>query len=266
MPKADDVRSMFDRISGRYDLMNRVMTMGIDARWRRAAIRAAAVDPSTRALDVCCGTGDISFLLAEAGAEHVTGLDFSPGMLEQAARRQRALDDQDVAGRIEFVEGDALALPFGDHSFDVVTVSFGVRNVESVPAAFAEFARVVRPGGRVVCLEITRPKTRTANAFYDVWFDRVVPVLGGIISRDRSAYTYLPESTRSFPRPPALAEILRAAGLGEVTWRMFGGGIVALHRGVLPLPGAPTRPGMAAAQAAPADRSGRPLVSIRSDD
>lgn len=252
MPKAADVQSMFDRIARRYDLMNRVMTMGIDRRWRAAAIRAAKVDPSTRALDVCCGTGDISFMLAEAGAERVVGLDFSGGMLEQARRRQRGHRDPSAARRIEFVQGDALALPFDDDSFDVVTVSFGVRNVEDLALAFREFARVGRPGARIVCLEITRPKSRVANRFYDVWFDRVVPLLGGLISRDRAAYTYLPESTRGFPRPPRLAEVIRAAGIGEVSWRRYGGGIVALHRGQLPVEPAVARTGTADAAEDPA--------------
>lgn len=235
MPKADDVRTMFDRIAGRYDLMNRVMTLGIDRRWRNAAVRAAKVDPSTRALDVCCGTGDISFLLAEAGAEHVTGLDFSPNMLEQARRRMSGHRDGTAASKVEFVEGDALAMPFADDSFDVVTVSFGVRNVEDLQLAFREFARVARPGARIVCLEITRPNWRISNWFYDVWFDRVVPLLGAIVSRDREAYTYLPESTKTFPRPPQLAEVIREAGIREVRWRRYGGGIVALHHGELPI-------------------------------
>ena len=235
MPKADDVRTMFDRIAGRYDLMNRVMTLGIDRRWRNAAVRAAKVDPSTHALDVCCGTGDISFLLAEAGAERVVGLDFSANMLAQARRRQSGHRDPAAASRIEFVQGDALALPFDDASFDVVTVSFGVRNVEDLALAFREFARVARPGARIVCLEITRPKSRMFNRFYDIWFDRVVPLLGAIVSRDKAAYTYLPESTKSFPRPPQLADVIRAAGIGEVRWRRFGGGIVALHSGTMPI-------------------------------
>jgi demethylmenaquinone methyltransferase/2-methoxy-6-polyprenyl-1,4-benzoquinol methylase len=234
MPKADDVRSMFDRIAGRYDLVNAVMTMGIDRRWRRAAIRAARVDSTTRALDVCCGTGDITFLLAEAGAEHVTGIDFSPNMLAGAAKRQRAHRSPEARDAVTFREGDALALPFPDDSFDVVTVSFGVRNVEDVPLAFREFARVARPGGRIVCLEITRPSSRIVSTFYNVWFDRVVPWVGGLISRDRGAYSYLPESTRHFPRPPQLATIIAEAGVADVRWRNFGGGIVALHSGVVP--------------------------------
>ena len=226
---------MFDRIAGRYDLMNQVMTLGIDRRWRNAAIRAAKVNPSTRALDACCGTGDITFLLAEAGAEHVTGLDFSGNMLRQARLRQMSPRDPGSAERIEFVQGDALALPFQDNTFDAITVSFGVRNVEDIPLAFREFARVGRPGARIVCLEITRPKTRVANWFYDIWFDRFVPLLGAVVSGDRAAYTYLPESTKQFPRPPQLKTIIEAAGIQDVSWRRFGGGIVALHRGVLPI-------------------------------
>ena len=234
MPRAEDVRTMFDRIAGRYDLMNKVMTLGIDGRWRSAAVRAAKVDPSTRALDVCCGTGDISFLLAEAGAQHVTGLDFSGNMLEQARKRQRGHRHPKGRSAVEFVQGDALDIPFEDNTFDVVTVSFGVRNVEDIPKAFREFARVARPGARIVCLEITRPKSRLANKFYDIWFDRIVPMLGAIVSRDKAAYTYLPESTKTFPRPPQLAKILTDAGIEGVTWRRFGGGIVALHSGAMP--------------------------------
>lgn len=235
MPKAEDVQNMFDRIARRYDLMNRVMTLGIDRRWRNAAVRAARVDPSTRALDVCCGTGDITFLVAESGAQQVIGLDFSEGMLEQARRRQLGWRDRAAADRIVFQQGDALALPFDDDSFDVVTVSFGVRNVEDLALAFREFARVGRPGARIVCLEITRPKSRVANWFYDVWFDRIVPMMGAIISRDRAAYTYLPESTKSFPRPPQLADVIKAAGIENVSWKRYGAGIVALHRGEVPI-------------------------------
>lgn len=234
MPRADDVRTMFDRIAGRYDLVNRLMTMGIDGRWRRAAVRAVDIDGSSRVLDACCGTGDLTFLLAEAGAEHVTGLDFSGNMLVQARRRQRDYRDPAAARRVEFVQGDALDLPLETDSLDAVTVAFGVRNVERVDGAFSEFARVLRPGGKVACLEITRPDARLPAAFHGVWFDRVVPVLGGTIGGDRPAYRYLPESTRDFPRPPQLAQIMRGAGFEQVGWRRFAGGIVALHVGTAP--------------------------------
>lgn len=235
MPKAAEVQNMFDRISGRYDLMNRVMTLGIDQRWRARAIRAAGIDPSSHVLDVCCGTGDITFGLARAGAERVVGVDFSEGMLKQANERLTQIEDDHVSKRIEFIQGDALDLPFEDNTFDALTVSFGVRNVENLAKAFDEFLRVVRPGGRVVCLEITRPKSTVANGFYNVWFDHVVPFVGGIVGRDRAAYKYLPESTKSFPRPPQLEQLLVERGFSKITWESLGGGIVALHRAVVPV-------------------------------
>ncbi len=232
MPKAEDVRSMFDRIAGRYDLVNRVMTMGIDRRWRRVAISRALHGEAGRVLDVCCGTGDITFGLAQAGAEHAVGVDFSANMLEQARARQQR-QPAGVASRVEFVQGDALALPFDADTFDAVTVSFGVRNVEDLAQAFREFSRVVRPGGRVVCLEITRPTFGPAKLFYGLWFHRIVPFVGGLIAGDRAAYTYLPESTKQFPRPPALRTLMENCGLNDVSWKKFAGGIVALHVGTV---------------------------------
>lgn len=229
MPRAADVQDMFDRIAGRYDLLNRVMTGGVDMRWRRAAVTAVGASPGTRALDVCCGTGDLAFLLADAGAETV-GLDFSANMLEVA--RRRGGERSSTVGSVEFVQGDALALPFDDDSFDAVTVAFGVRNVERLDGAFAEFVRVLRPGGVMACLEITRPDNPMAGGFYRVWFDRVVPLVGGAISGDREAYRYLPKSTLNFPKPPVLAQLMRDTGFTEVSWKRFAGGIVALHRGV----------------------------------
>jgi demethylmenaquinone methyltransferase/2-methoxy-6-polyprenyl-1,4-benzoquinol methylase len=220
---------MFDRIAGRYDLVNRLMTMGVDRRWRRATIGACRITPSTDALDVCCGTGDLSFLLEKAGARSVVGVDFSVQMLERARERSAG-----SSSHVEFVEGDAMALPFGDDSFDVLTVGFGVRNVEKLDVAFAEFRRVLRSGGRLACLEITRPTSRASAAFHNVWFHKVVPVVGGIVSGDREAYSYLPESTRDFPQPRELADVIRAAGFPNPQWKTFGGGIVALHTATVP--------------------------------
>lgn len=239
MPRADDVRPMFDRIAGRYDLMNRVMTMGIDKRWRRAAITAVDVERNREVLDVCCGTGDITHGLAKAGARRVVGTDFSPNMLVQARARIAGYEPE-IASRMEFVLGDAMSLPFDDDSFDAVTVSFGVRNVENLERAFSEFARVVRPGGRVACLEITRPSVGPARLFYGVWFHRVVPFIGGIVAGDRAAYAYLPESTKAFPRPGRLGRLMESCGLANVQWRTFAGGIVALHTADVALATTPT--------------------------
>jgi demethylmenaquinone methyltransferase/2-methoxy-6-polyprenyl-1,4-benzoquinol methylase len=213
------VRSMFDRISPVYDAMNRTMTMGLDQRWRRATV-TAVVRPGDRVLDVCCGTGDLAVAALRAGGR-VTGLDFSERMLERARRK---------SADVEWVQGDALALPFEDGSFDAATAGFGVRNLDDLERGLAELRRVLRTGGRVAILEITRPSGLLAP-FYRLWFDGLVPLLGKLLPGG-SAYTYLPASVRRFPRPEELAGLLRAAGFEDVRWKTFAGGIVALHIGV----------------------------------
>ncbi len=215
----DAVRTMFDRISPVYDAMNRTMTMGLDQRWRRVAA-FAVVRPGDRVLDACCGTGDLALAAVRAGGR-VTGLDFSERMLERA--RQKS------AG-VEWVQGDALALPFEAGAFDAATVGFGVRNLDDLERGLAELRRVLRAGGRVAILEITRPRGVLAP-FYRLWFDGLVPLLGKLLPGG-SAYTYLPASVRRFPGPEELAELLRGAGFQDVRLRTFAGGIVALHIGV----------------------------------
>jgi demethylmenaquinone methyltransferase/2-methoxy-6-polyprenyl-1,4-benzoquinol methylase len=215
---AEGVRAMFDRIAPVYDLMNTLMTAGLDRRWRRASAEAA-VRPGDRVLDACCGTGDLAVACARAGGS-VTGLDFSERMLERARRKAPELD---------WVQGDVLALPFEDAAFDSATVGFGVRNVEDISAALRELRRVLRPGGRVAVLEITRPRGFLRH-FYGVWFDRVVPLLGRVLPGG-AAYSYLPASVRRFPGPEDLAGLLEAAGFERVRFRLFAGGIVALHVG-----------------------------------
>ena len=210
------VEAMFDRISPVYDPMNRLMTAGLDGRWRRLTVRAV-VRPGDRVLDACCGTGDLAVEAERAGAT-VTGLDFSERMLDRARSKS--------AG-IEWVHGDLLALPFADASFDAATVGFGVRNVEDLESGLRELARVLRPGGRLGCLEITRPRG-ALKPFFGLWFDGIVPVAGRILPGG-DAYTYLPASVRRFPGPEDLGEAMRRAGFGEIGWRLLGGGIVALH-------------------------------------
>ena len=209
---------MFDRIAPVYDAMNRIMTAGLDQRWRRETARAV-VRPGDAVLDACCGTGDLAVAAARAGGR-VTGLDFSERMLERARRKEPS---------IEWVEGDLLALPFGDSSFDAATVGFGVRNVEDLERALGELRRVLRTGGRVAILEITQPRGALAP-FYRLWFDRIVPLLGRVLPGG-SAYTYLPASVRRFPGPEALAELVTASGFRDVRYRTFAAGIVALHTG-----------------------------------
>jgi demethylmenaquinone methyltransferase/2-methoxy-6-polyprenyl-1,4-benzoquinol methylase len=214
----DAVRRMFDRIAPVYDLMNRVMTAGLDRRWRRSTAREV-VRPGDRVLDACCGTGDLAIACAAEGGR-VTGLDFSERMLERARGKSSA---------VEWVSGDLLSLPFADGSFDAATVGFGVRNVPELDRALAELRRVLRVGGRLAILEITRPRGLLAP-FYRLWFDGVVPLLGRVLPGG-SAYTYLPASVRRFPGPEELAELVAAAGFSNVRYRLFAGGIVGLHVG-----------------------------------
>ena len=223
------IAAMFDEIVPRYDLMNRLMTGGLDRAWRAAAAAAAAPPPAAPLLDACCGTGDLSLALARAHpSSPVTGLDFSAAMLTEA--RRKALD----AGlAIHFLAGDVLRLPFHDGAFAAATVGWGVRNVADLERAFRELARVTRPGGRVVCLEATTPASALGRRFHAVWFDRVVPALGAPAGA-AEAYAYLPASVRSFPDADALAAVMRAAGLTRVRYQRLGFGAMALHVGEVP--------------------------------
>jgi demethylmenaquinone methyltransferase/2-methoxy-6-polyprenyl-1,4-benzoquinol methylase len=221
---------MFDRIAGRYDLMNSVMSAGLHHRWRARTVDLARVGPGDSALDVCCGTGDLALELRRrvGPAGRVVGLDFSAPMLELAARKSVA-----AGAEVEWVEGNALELPFDDASFDAATVGFGVRNVADVSRGIHEMARVVRPGGRVAILEITTPQRPPLKWFYSVWFDRIVPLLG-TVAGDREAYTYLPSSVRRFPPAHELAALMHEAGLRDARYVILAGGIVAIHWGTVP--------------------------------
>jgi demethylmenaquinone methyltransferase/2-methoxy-6-polyprenyl-1,4-benzoquinol methylase len=214
----DSVRAMFDRIASVYDVMNRVMTAGLDVRWRRLAAESV-VRPGDRVLDAACGTGDLAVADRKAGAAHVTGLDFSEKMLERARRK----------APLEWVQGDMLALPFAASTFDAATVGFGVRNVADLELALSELRRVLRPDGRVAILEITQPRG-ALKPFFSLWFDRVVPLLGKVLPGG-SAYTYLPESVKRFPPAEGLSDLMRAAGFDDVRFRLLAGSIVALHTG-----------------------------------
>ncbi|MGH2970934.1 MAG: ubiquinone/menaquinone biosynthesis methyltransferase [Gaiellaceae bacterium] len=214
----DAVRSMFDRIAPVYDAMNRVMTVGLDLRWRRLAAEAV-VRRGDAVLDAACGTGDLAIADRKAGAATVTGLDFSEQMLARARRK----------APLEWVQGDMLALPFEDASFDAATVGFGVRNVADLELAVRELRRVLRPGGRLAILEITQPRG-PLKPFFGLWFDRVVPALGRVLPGG-AAYTYLPASVKRFPPADELAALLGSCGFGEVSYRLLAGSIVAIHIG-----------------------------------
>jgi demethylmenaquinone methyltransferase/2-methoxy-6-polyprenyl-1,4-benzoquinol methylase len=214
----DGVRAMFDRIAPVYDAMNRVFTVGLDGRWRKLAA-AAVVRPGDRVLDAACGTGDLAIAARDAGGK-VTGLDFSERMLERARRK---------SSQIDWVQGDALALPFEDGAFDAATIGFGIRNVDDLDAGLRELARVVRPGGRLAVLEITRP-TGVLRPFFRLWFDVLIPFAGKALPGG-AAYSYLPASVRRFPGPDDLAAAFRRAGFADVSYRLLAGGIVSLHVG-----------------------------------
>jgi demethylmenaquinone methyltransferase/2-methoxy-6-polyprenyl-1,4-benzoquinol methylase len=217
---------MFDRITPAYDRMNRVMSLGMDGSWRALAVRASGVAPGDAALDVCCGTGDLAIELLDAVSTRgrVVGLDFSEAMLDAARRK---------SSQIEWVRGDALALPFGDGEFAAATIGFGMRNLADPLRGFAELARVVRPGGRVVCLELTDPPAWAAP-FARLWTDRAVPLLGRLIARETDAYRYLPASVHRFPPADELAAVMGRAGLRRVRFRRLSGGAVAVHVGTVP--------------------------------
>ena len=214
------VEAMFDRIASVYDLMNRVMTVGMDERWRERA--ADLTGSPRRALDVATGTGDLAIELRSRGAE-VVGIDFSEGMLEIARKK---------APGIEFRAGNALALDFADDEFDAATVGFGARNFDDLDKGLSEMARVVRPGGRVVVLEITNPQKPPLSTFFRIWFDQIVPLLGKVAG-DPDAYEYLPNSVKRFPAPRDLAGKMVAAGMTDVRWILTAGGIIAIHSGTV---------------------------------
>jgi demethylmenaquinone methyltransferase/2-methoxy-6-polyprenyl-1,4-benzoquinol methylase len=219
------VRAMFDRIARVYDLMNSVMTAGLHHRWRERAADLAALEPGGRALDVASGTGDLAIELARRvgpGGE-IVGSDFSEAMLDRAREK---------SGAVRWEWANALELPYSDDSFDAATVGFGARNFSNLDRGLAEMARVVRPGGRVVVLEITVPQRPPLSTFFSIWFDRVVPALGRIAG-DPDAYAYLPSSVKRFPAPAQLGGRLAGAGLTDIRWILTAGGIIAIHSGTV---------------------------------
>jgi demethylmenaquinone methyltransferase/2-methoxy-6-polyprenyl-1,4-benzoquinol methylase len=241
---------MFDRIAGVYDPLNTAMTAGLHHRWRARAADLALVGPGSRVLDVATGTGDLAIELAGrvAPGGEVVGSDFAEGMLDRARAKVAARGATDVTPRFEWA--DAMALPHDDDSFDAATVGFGARNFGDLARGLAEMTRVVRPGGRVVVLEITTPTRMPLSLFYRLWFDRIVPALGILIGavmklsarlRDApadtaiaDAYAYLPSSVKRFPGPPALAAEMQRAGLSGISYVLTAGGIVAIHAGTVP--------------------------------
>jgi demethylmenaquinone methyltransferase/2-methoxy-6-polyprenyl-1,4-benzoquinol methylase len=224
------VARMFGRIAPRYDLLNTLMTFGMDAGWRRRAVAAASLPHGGAALDVGSGTGPLALALAAAAADsRVVGVDFAAPMLARAVAHAAAADLQ---GRVHFALGDALRLPFPGEAFDCVTSAFVIRNVADRQAAFVEQARVLCRGGRIVCLELTRTHLPLFRRVFGWYFHHWVPLLGGLVAGDAAAYTYLPESVDRFPAVEDLADVMRAAGLRDVRYELLGLGTVALHVGL----------------------------------
>jgi demethylmenaquinone methyltransferase/2-methoxy-6-polyprenyl-1,4-benzoquinol methylase len=221
LPALDDkpraVQSMFDGIAGRYDLLNRLLTLGMDVGWRRETVDALGLRPGARVLDLACGTGDLCRELGAGGIDAI-GLDFSIGMLEAASTHA------------PLVHGDALALPFPDVAFDGVTCGFALRNFATLRPVLAECARVVRSGGRIALLEVAAPASRPARAVHSLWFRSVVPFVGGLLS-DRTAYRYLPASTAYLPSLPDLLAMLDGVGIVDVEHRLLGFGAAQLITG-----------------------------------
>ena len=223
-----DVRGMFDRIVPRYDLMNRLMTGGRDVAWRREAARIAIASGAGRALDVATGTGDLALELRRQDVPDVIGLDFSHEMLATAEIKRGT---QRVDG-VRFLQGDAMNMPFPDESFDALTIAWGLRNLPDYQAGIREMARVLRPEGRLVILEMTPLQNESLRRTFNLYFHNVVPLIGGLLSGDRDAYRYLPDSVGSFPSADELAGMMRAATLRNVRYKLVGGGTVALHIGI----------------------------------
>lgn len=236
--QAHRVREMFAAIASRYDLLNHLLSVNIDKRWRRRVARllhaslpveGSAAPRRARILDVACGTGDLSFTLFESGEARIVGVDFCRPMLQiansKAAKR---------GFEVPFIEGDALALPFRDGSFEAATIAFGLRNLTTVETGFAELLRVLKPGGKLIVLEFSKPTTPILRSIFRFYFTRVLPLFGGLISGSKSAYQYLPESVSRFPDQNELASMMRRAGFEEVTFQNLSGGIAALHLGMRP--------------------------------
>ena len=222
---ASRVREMFGKIAGRYDLLNHLLSGNIDKRWRQVVTRRVRNEVSREALilDVACGTGDLSLQLFESTGARVVGTDFCRPMLNIAADK--------LPSEITLVEGDALSLPFSDGTFDVVTIAFGLRNLSDINSGLKELRRILKPQGRLAVLEFSRPSNVVLRTLFGIYFRRVLPLLGGLISGSLSAYTYLPSSVSKFPDQQQLAVLMEQAGLDQVSYENLTGGIAALHLG-----------------------------------
>jgi demethylmenaquinone methyltransferase/2-methoxy-6-polyprenyl-1,4-benzoquinol methylase len=223
---------MFATIAARYDLLNHLLSGNIDRRWRRLVAKtlsATLANRDARVLDVACGTGDLSLTLFVGAEARILGLDFCRPMLDIAAAKASK-----SGFSLPFVEGDALDLPFADRSFEAATIAFGLRNLTSVEAGIKELLRVLKPGGRVAVLEFSKPRTPLLRSLFRIYFSKLLPLFGGLISGSKTAYQYLPDSVSRFPDQNELSKLMTQAGFEDVTFRNLTGGIAALHLGTRP--------------------------------
>jgi len=229
-PTAERVRGIFSQIADKYDLFNALASFGVDRSWRRELVAACALTPNSRVLDLASGTGDVAFALANLGhPAAVVATDFVPEMLAVAEKKAA---ERPSAVPVSFSVADAQGLPFEDESFDVATVAFGVRNFPLRERNFAEVLRVLKPGGRYVVLEFSRPSFAPWRSVYHAYLRVAIPAIGGLLTGDRAGFVYLNDSIRQFPTQPELAAELRTAGFSQVSWKDLSGGIVALHTAV----------------------------------
>lgn len=224
--KAGLVQEVFESVAARYDLMNDLMSLGAHRLWKRALIDWLRPRPGRHHLDLAGGTGDIAFRYLDAGGSRVSVLDLSAAMLRVGRRRAARRRD---GARIAWLQGDAERLPFRDAVVDSITIAFGIRNCTDIEAVIAEARRVLRPGGRFLCLEFSRLALPGVASLYDSYAERVIPRLGALVAREREAYVYLVESIGRFPDQQRFADMIEAAGLGRVSWRNLSGGIAAMH-------------------------------------
>ena len=236
--QARRVRAMFATIAARYDLLNHLLSGNVDRRWRRLVAETLSVilaNGEAQVLDVACGTGDLSLTLSQSGNARILGLDFCRPMLEIAALKASKFGASKVGFLLPFVEADALALPFPDRSFEAATIAFGLRNLASVETGLNELLRVLKPGGRLAVLEFSKPRMPLLRCLFRVYFEKLLPLLGGLISGSKSAYQYLPDSVSRFPDQNELSNLMIGAGFEDVSFRNLTGGIAALHLGTRPL-------------------------------
>ena len=230
MPKKEKVQEMFDNIAPTYDTLNHVLSMNVDKLWRRHALKEIVDGTPQRILDVACGTGDSTISITKAAGEgsEVTGVDISEGMM---ALVQGKAEKAGVAGRIDLAVADGEALPYADGTFDRVTCAFGIRNFEHKEQGLSEFRRVLKPGGKVVILELSVPQNRVVRWAYDLYFTHLLPAIGGVVSGDKAAYRYLPASVHRFPAPQEFCRMMELAGFTGVRCRTFTGGLCRMFVG-----------------------------------